>query len=304
MSDAAWPHVPVLLHEVVAALQPREGGVYVDCTLGAGGHTEALLNAASCRVIGLDRDADALSVARCRLQGVGARFVGVHAAFAKLDEVLDNMGVSVVDGVLADLGVSSLQLDTPGRGFSFRNAGPVDMRMDTSAGPTAADLVNHWDEAELVACIRTLGEERWAKRIAAAIVQGRPWHDTLALASAIEAAVPAVARGGRIHPATRTFQALRMTVNAELDQLERLLDAAVARLKPGGRLAIISFHSLEDRVVKQFLARESGKTLPRDPYGNPIGTPRLGHPGPSITPSPDDPNPRSRSARLRTAVRL
>ena len=301
----AWPHIPVLLDEVVAALAPRSGEVYVDCTLGMGGHTEALLQAAECTVIGVDRDVSALAIARSRLAPFGDRFVGVHGSFGDVAEILagrvDREGGDGVDGVLADLGVSSLQLDTPERGFSFRSAGPLDMRMDTSAGSGAADLLNHWDEGRLGECIATYGEERFARRIARLIVQGRPWSDTLTLAEAIAAAVPG-GRASRIHPATRTFQALRIAVNDELGELERLLPAAVDLLRPGGRLAIISFHSLEDRIVKRFFARESGRDAERDPYGNRLGTPRLSHLA-SATPGPDDPNPRARSARLRTAVR-
>jgi 16S rRNA (cytosine1402-N4)-methyltransferase len=299
-----WPHVPVLLRETVAALAPREGGVYVDCTVGAGGHSEAILQAADCRVIGLDRDQSALAIAHERLAPFAARFVGVHAPFANLENVLDNLGVDVVDGIMADIGVSSLQLDTPERGFSFRAAGPLDMRMDTSAGSPASELINHEEEAELARCIATFGEERHAKRIAGIIVRGRPWSDTATLAAAIAAGVPSGGSFARIHPATRTFQALRIRVNDELGQLERLLEVAVRRLAPGGVLAVITFHSLEDRIVKRFIARESGRDAERDPYGNPLGTPRFGRPGPSITAPPDDPNPRARSARLRTAVRL
>lgn len=301
-----WPHIPVLLSEVVTALAPKSGEVLVDCTLGMGGHSEALLQAADCTVIGVDRDVQALQIARERLAPFGDRFIPVHGAFGDLAEILsqqvDRLGSSGVDAVLADLGVSSLQLDTPGRGFSFRAAGPLDMRMDTSAGQAAADLLNHWDESQLATCIASQGEERHARRIARLIVQGRPWTDTLALADAIAAAVPG-GRSSRIHPATRTFQALRISVNDELGQLERLLPAATAHLRPGGRLAIISFHSLEDRIVKRFLAKESGRDAERDPYGNPLGTPRLSRLS-SVTSSPDDPNPRARSARLRTAVRL
>jgi 16S rRNA (cytosine1402-N4)-methyltransferase len=308
--SAAWPHIPVLRDEVVAALAPRDGEVFVDCTLGMGGHTEALLQAADCTVIGVDRDPAALQIAQSRLSAFGARFRPVHGSFGDLAEILaehgawgvDREGGSGVDGILADLGVSSLQLDTPGRGFSFRAAGPLDMRMDTSAGQRAADLLNHWDESQLGTCIASLGEERHARRVARLIVQGRPWSDTLVLAEAIAAAIPG-GRASRIHPATRTFQAIRIAVNDELGQLERLLPVAVEHLLPGGRLAIISFHSLEDRIVKRFCARESGRDAERDPYGNPVGTPRLARLA-SITPSPDDPNPRSRSARLRTAVRL
>lgn len=303
----AWPHQSVMLAECVAALQPADGEVYVDATLGMGGHSEALLQAAACRVIGLDRDADALAIARRRLAEHGDRFVGVQAAFGDLRDVLADLQVSGVHGILADVGVSSLQLDTAERGFSFRHAGPIDMRMDPTQPRSAAEIVDTWTQEDLSACIADYGEERHARRIARAIVRGRPFADTVALAEAIASAVPRPrgARGGspRIHPATRTFQALRIAVNDELGQLERLLDAAADVLLPGGRLAILSFHSLEDRIVKRFLARESGKDAPRDAYGHPLHPPRFSRPTRPLRPSPDDPNPRARSARLRVAVR-
>ena len=299
----AWPHVSVLLEESVAALAPADGELFVDCTLGMGGHTEAVLASADCRVIGLDRDDEALAIARSRLAPFGDRFIPVKGSFGEFAKLLDEQGVDGVDGVLADLGVSSLQLDTPGRGFSFRQAGPLDMRMDSSAGPTAGEVVNHWDVDALVRCLFEYGEERFARRVAAAIVHGRPWSDTVTLADAIARAIPKRTHG-RIHPATRTFQGIRIAVNDELGQLERLLPAAVERLRPGGRLAVISFHSLEDRIVKRFIARESGRGVPKDAYGSPLEPPRLSSRTRPILPSPDDPNPRARSARLRAAVRL
>jgi 16S rRNA (cytosine1402-N4)-methyltransferase len=297
-----WPHITVLRDETVAAIQPVAGETYVDLTLGMGGHAEALLSSADCRVIGIDRDEAALEIASRRLAGFGSRFLPLHGAFGNFASLLDRVGVSGVNGAVADLGVSSLQLDTPERGFSFRFAGPVDMRMDSSAGTPALDLVHSWDEGALASCIADYGEERFARRIAAAIVAGRPYADTLQLAEVISAAVPGGKRS-RIHPATRTFQALRIAVNDELGELERMLPAVVDRLLPGGRVGIITFHSLEDRIVKRFFARESGRDAPRDPYGNPLGQPRLAPPR-STTPSEDDPNPRARSARLRSAVRL
>jgi 16S rRNA (cytosine1402-N4)-methyltransferase len=293
----------VLLDEVVSFLDPKDGEVFVDGTLGAGGHTEALLERADCTVVGIDRDPTALRIAGGRLARFGARFVPVHGAFGDLAEHLAKLGMHGVNGVLADLGVSSLQIDTSSRGFSFRSAGPIDMRMDPSADSSAADLVGEADEDVLTRIIGEYGEERYAGRIARVIVQGRPWKDTKHLADAIAAVVPN-SGAQRIHPATRTFQAIRIHVNDELGQLERLLPAAVDALLPGGRLALISFHSLEDRRVKQFLARESGRGTPRDPYGNLLTKPRLSARPKPVLPSPDDPNPRARSARLRTAVRL
>lgn len=298
-----WPHITVLRDEAVTALAPQSGETMVDCTLGMGGHAEALLHAAPCKVIGIDRDAEALAIAKARLAPFGDRFMPLQGPFGNLANLLDSVGVDGVDGILADLGVSSLQLDTPGRGFSFRFSGPIDMRMDPSTGRSAADVVNQSTEESLTTCIFDYGEERHARRIASAIVQGRPWHDTASLAAAIAAAVPRSPDRGRIHPATRTFQAIRILVNDELGELERLLSSAIDRLKPGGRLAVISFHSLEDRIVKQRLARESGKGVARDPYGRPVTPARL-RVLPDLTPPSDDPNPRARSARLRIAVRL
>lgn len=302
MTDFA--HIPVMLDQVVHALAPADGEVFVDCTLGGGGHSQALLDAADCRVIGLDRDPAALRAASDRLDAYGDRFTPVRAAFSELPSVLSGLGVATVDGVLADLGVSSPQLDAPERGFSFRFAGPVDMRMDPQSELSASDVVNSFEEDEIARIVMRYGEERRARRVARRVVAGRPWSDTLALAEAVAQAVGKPRGGSRIHPATRTFQALRIFVNDELGELERLLPAALDHLSPGGRLAVISFHSLEDRIVKRFLAFESGRTSPRDPYGHPTLAPRLAPLPRSISPSPDDPNPRARSARLRSAVRL
>ncbi len=295
-------HVPVLLHEVVAALAPSEGEVLVDCTLGLGGHTEALLQAAPCRVIGLDRDPWALQQARRRLAPFADRFTAVHSPFARLGEVLDELGLDHVDGILADLGVSSPQLDERERGFSFQG-GPLDMRMDSTQELCADQVVNQWSEGELARLVRRFGEEPRAAAIARAIVKERPIRDNEHLARVVATAARADRRR-RVHPATRTFQAIRVAVNDELGQLRELLSSATSRLSPGGRLAIISFHSLEDRLVKKHLATESGRGTPRDPWGHPVGPVRLSSRPKAVQSSPDDPNPRSRSARLRTAVRL
>jgi 16S rRNA (cytosine1402-N4)-methyltransferase len=239
--------------------------VIVDCTLGGGGHAEALLDA-GCTVIGIDRDPHALAAA-ARL--AGPRFTAVRARFSELSDVLDRLGHGQVDGVLADLGVSSPQLDEAARGFSFREAGPIDMRMDPDAPVSAADLVNGWSEGDLADVIWRYGEEKRSRAVAKAIVAGRPWKDTRALAEAI---AKVVGRGaGRIHPATRTFQGIRIAVNDELGEVERMLPQAVARLAPGGRLAVI-------RTIRLREVRD-------------------------VAPAPDDPNPRARSARLRTATR-
>jgi 16S rRNA (cytosine1402-N4)-methyltransferase len=300
IAPPTFHHQPVLLAEVVEALRPRDGAVLVDCTVGGGGHSAALLRAANCRVIGIDRDPSALSAARASLAQFGDRATLVHARFSELGAVLDRLGLGSVDGILADLGVSSHQLDVAERGFSFRGAGPIDMRMDPTAPTSAADLVNTASEEDLARWIADYGEERHARRVAKRIVAGRPWSDTRALAEAI---AQVVGRAGAIHPATRTFQGLRIAVNDELGEVERLLPVAVERLAPGGRLAVISFHSLEDRIVKQYLQLQSGRTAPRDPYGNPTGPLRL-RLLPPVIPQESDPNPRARSARLRSAERL
>lgn len=257
-------HVPVLLQSVLHFLQPRPGGVYVDGTLGAGGHTEAILrqSAPSGRVIGIDRDPEALSIARARLAEFGNRLHLVHATFDQMEEILRALGCTNVDGVLLDLGVCSYQLDRPERGFSFRYDGPLDMRMDPTQGLTAAEVVNSLPEHALVKVLREWGEERYAGRIAKAIVRKRaktPIQTTRQLAEVVAEAVPPSYRYGRIHPATRTFQALRILVNQELTLLEKGLCTAVRALAPGGRIAVISYHSLEDRLTKRVFRGFSGQ---------------------------------------------
>jgi 16S rRNA (cytosine1402-N4)-methyltransferase len=242
-------HVPVLLSQVLGALEPQRGGLFVDCTLGLGGHTRALLEAGATRVIGLDRDRSALAVAATRLAAFKERAELVHADYRQLTAVLDARGVERVQGVLADLGVSSMQLDAEGRGFSFRRDEPLDMRMDQSTGPTAADMVNLTGEEELANAIYEFGEERYSRRISRALVASRPITTTGQLAAVVRRAVPT--KGWqRIDPATRTFQALRIWVNGELEGLDRFVTDAADRLEPGARLAVITFHSLEDRIVK------------------------------------------------------
>ncbi len=298
MNDAARPHhEPVLAAEVLEQLRPERGGVFVDCTVGLGGHAEALLAAGASRLIGLDRDADALTIARERLARWADRLELVHADYRSLQQVLDGRKIAAVDGTLADLGISSMQLEAPGRGFSFQRDEPLDMRMDRSGGDTAGDLVARATERELADAIYGFGEERFSRRIARAIVTARseaPIDTTLRLASIVRRVVPR--RGSRIDPATRTFQALRIWVNRELDGLDRFLQDAVRRLHAGGRLAIITFHSLEDRIVKHTLrALGQGpgallKVLTKKP----------------IVPGEDEVrrNPRARSAKLRAAERL
>ena len=290
-------HLPVLAGPAIQYLQPERGGVFVDCTVGLGGHTSALLAAGATRIIGLDRDLDALDRARETLAPWLERVDLVHADFRSLDAVLDRLGVQVVDGALADLGVSSLQFDAAGRGFSFQRDEPLDMRMDRSGGETAADLVATSGERELADAIFQYGEERYSRRVARAIVDARrrsPIDTTGQLAAIVRRAIP---RRGfmRIDPATRTFQAIRIWVNRELEGLDRFLETTARRLRFGARLVVIAFHSLEDRIVKHtFRALERSavaplKVLTRKP----------------VVPSDEEVarNPRARSAKLRAAER-
>jgi 16S rRNA (cytosine1402-N4)-methyltransferase len=292
----ALAHEPVLVAETLALLDPSRGGLFVDCTVGLGGHSRALLEAGAERVIGLDRDPDALRIAGETLAAFGNRVELVHADYRDLDRVLGERGIDRVAGALADLGVSSMQLESEGRGFSFRRDEPLDMRMDRTSGPTAAELVNEAEEKELADVIFRFGEERFSRRIARAIVTQRvsaPIDTTGQLAVVVRRAVPT--RGyQRIDPATRTFQALRIWVNRELDGLDRFLEATTRRLREGARLAVISFHSLEDRIVKHvFRALErAGETLR-------ILTKRPVVPGEEEVAR----NPRARSAKLRAIER-
>ena len=299
-------HMPVLLNEVLDALAPKDGGIYVDGTFGLGGYTRALLESADCRVIGIDRDPDSVA----RGADLAARFPGRltlrQARFGDMADIARADGIDKVDGVALDLGVSSPQVDDAERGFSFRFDGPLDMRME-KAGRSAADLVNTLTESDLADIIADLGEERHARRVARAIVASRPFATTGALAAVVRRAVPRSADG--IDPATRTFQALRLAVNDELGELDRGLVAAESLLAPGGRLAAVSFHSLEDRRVKLFLLDRSGAG-PRPSRHLPAAgkeaepTFRLLSRKP-VTPSPAEieSNARARSARLRAAER-
>ncbi len=308
------PHTPVLLREAVAALGCRPGGLWVDGTLGAGGHAEAILRATAPdgRLIGCDRDAEALEIARARLAPFAERALLRHADFRRLPAILDECGAELVDGLLLDLGVSSLQLGDARRGFSFREDGPLDMRMDRSVTTTAADLVNGLPQAEIASILARYGEEPRAGRIAAAIVRERrraPIATTRRLAEIVAAAAPGARGRGRIHPATRTFQALRIAVNDELAGLDRLLEEAARRLRPGGRIAVIAFHSLEDRVVKRAFRDLAQRCVcPRDLPVCACGRPGLVRPVTrrAVRPGPEEVgrNPRSRSARLRVAERL
>jgi len=288
-------HHPVMVAEVVEHLAPSRGGVFVDCTVGLGGHTRALIEAGATRVIGLDRDLEALDHARHALQDLGDRVELVHCDYRKFEDALTARGVGLVDGMLADLGVSSLQLDAPGRGFSFRRDEPLDMRMDTSSGPTAADLLARVDEQALAELIGRLGEERHARRVARAIVEARTSRRIESTGHLADIVRRAVRRKGysRIDPATRTFQAIRIWVNRELEDLDGFVTRAINRLVPGGRLVMLAFHSLEDRVVKHTLrALQAAGTVV-------IRTKR------PLVPSDREIawNPRARSAKLRAAER-
>ncbi len=291
-------HIPVMTAEVLQHLRPEQGGLFVDCTVGLGGHSRALLEAGASRVIGLDRDLDALERARDTLASWGDRVELVHADYRAIDEVLDSRQITHVDGTLADLGVSSMQFDAPGRGFSFQRDEPLDMRMDRTGGDTAADLVAHSTERDLADAIFHYGEERFSRRIARALVAARreaPVDTTGRLATIVRRAIPH--RGGhvRIDPATKTFQALRIWVNRELDGLDRFVETAARRLRAGARLVVITFHSLEDRIVKHTLRalhQRDGlvQVLTKKP----------------MVPTDEevDRNPRARSAKLRAAERM
>jgi 16S rRNA (cytosine1402-N4)-methyltransferase len=308
------PHRPVLLTETVALLAPERGGLFVDATLGAGGHSEALLEASpDVRVFGLDRDRDALRFAQERLARFGGRFRAFHTDFRRIRAVVEGEGEKDLSGVLADLGVSSLQFDRPERGFSFRHDAPLDMRMDAEGDEeTAAELLTRLDEEEIARVIYEYGEERRSRRIARWIVErrerGEPVETTKQLADLVARAV-GHKRGDKIHPATRTFQALRIAVNGELEGLGEFVETAVDLLKPSGRLAVISFHSLEDRVMKRTLQRLSGKCecdprLPVCACGARREVEVLTRRPVTPTGEEAEENPRARSAKLRACQKL
>lgn len=304
----AGPHIPVLYQDIIHALQPRSGGSYVDCTLGAGGHAQGILEASQPdgKLLGLDLDPQAIAIAEKRLASFGERVRIERASYVELSRVLESIGWKGVNGIVFDLGVSSMQFDTPERGFSFQQEAPLDMRFGPDSPISAAELVNQMSEAELAEIIFRYGEDRNARRIARAIVRARPLETTRQLA-----AVVAGAGGARdhLHPATRTFQALRIAVNEELISIETALPQAVQALNKGGRLAVISFHSLEDRIVKDYINQESTDCLcpPRQPQCT------CGHKASlkKITRKPIVPaeteiteNPRARSAKLRIAEKI
>ena len=283
-----------MVAEALEHLEPSRGGLFIDCTVGLGGHARALLEGGASRLIGLDRDPAAVDAARSALSGFGDRVDVVHADYRRLNAVLDERGVTNVDGVLADLGVSSMQLDAPGRGFSFRQDAPLDMRMDSTAGPTAAEAIREVDERTLADVIYEFGEERHSRRVARAIVAARaraPIETTGRLADIVRRAIP---RKGysRIDPATRTFQAIRIWVNRELEGLDAFLGDAARRLAVDGRIVVITFHSLEDRIAKHTL-----RELQNEDFGLRIRTKRPVVPGEAEI----ERNPRARSAKLRAA---
>lgn len=269
MREKHLVHESVLLKEVIHWLRPQTGGTFIDCTLGAGGHAEALLTASPLtKVLGLDRDPQAIEIARNRLARFGERFKVAHADFKDIASVVADLNLTDIRGALADLGVSSMQLDEAERGFSFSASAPLDMRMDRSRGETAADLINRLGEKELADLIFEYGEERASRRVARAIIRERensPIATTTQLAAVVVRALRIRGRW-RIHPATRVFQALRIAVNDELTALEEFIPAAISTLESNGRLAIISFHSLEDRIVKRSFQRESGRCICQSPH--------------------------------------
>jgi 16S rRNA (cytosine1402-N4)-methyltransferase len=308
MSDFSTHH-PVLYNEIIHALQPRKSGFYVDCTVGVGGHARGILDASNPEgcLLGMDVDPQALVIARKNLAPFGKRVILIQASYTTLHEQLLQLGWGLVDGILLDLGVSSIQLDNPERGFSFRMEGPLDMRFDPNNPINAFDLVNELPEADLAKILHEYGEERQSRQIARAIRKARPVHNTIELEKIIIDA--SRYSQGRIHPATRTFQALRIAVNQELDALRSVLPQAVGFLKPGGRLAVISFHSLEDRIVKQFFRRESRDCVcpPQIPVCNCDHQAVLKEINRRpIRPSESEieVNPRSRSARLRIVEKI
>jgi 16S rRNA (cytosine1402-N4)-methyltransferase len=304
-------HVPVLLSQIIDALEPRENGIYIDGTFGAGGYTRALLESADCTVLAIDKDPDAISEGRDIKNEFADRLKLMQGAFSDMEDIALANGIERADGITFDLGVSSMQLDEAPRGFSFQSDGPLDMRMSQS-GPSAADVVNSLDESDLAQVIRVLGEERRARAIARAIVAARETsaiERTSELADLVEG-VLGRRREDKKHPATRTFQALRLYVNGEMDELVRGLFAAERLLGEGGRLVVVTFHSLEDRIVKRFLASRSGKTA-RPSRHAPVSAQderapsfRLLH-RKAVSPGSDEVrrNPRARSARMRLGER-
>lgn len=308
-------HVPVLLDRVVALLAPaldHPGAVLVDATLGLGGHTEAVLTRCElARVIGIDRDTAALELARTRLAPFGDRFTGVHAVYDELPEVLDELGLESVDAVLFDLGVSSMQLDLRERGFAYAEDAPLDMRMDATSGPTAADVLNTYSAQELTRVLRDYGEEKFARKIASAVVRQResqPFTTSAGLVELLYAEIPAPARRTGGHPAKRTFQALRMEVNDELAVLRRAIPAAIDAIAVGGRVVVESYHSLEDRLVKQAFTAATRSDVPLDlpfvPEGSEPALRLVTRGAEKADAGEIEQNPRAASVRLRAIERV
>ncbi len=303
-------HTPVLLPQVLTALAPKDGGLYIDCTFGAGGYTRAILDAANCRVLALDRDPDAVASGRSFIQEFGDRIALVESRFAELADVAEAQGFSPADGVVFDLGVSSMQLDEAGRGFSFMRDGPLDMRM-SSTGVSAADVVNTFEQDAIADILYQFGEERRSRAIARTIVAARaekPLERTSELAALCVRVLGQ--KPGDKHAATRTFQALRLYVNDELDEVSNGLAAAESVLRPGGRLAVVTFHSLEDRIAKQFLNDRAGRVAAPSRHA-PAAAEQAAPTFRLITRKPVEPtdeevaaNPRARSAKLRAAIKL
>ena len=308
--DSRFAHRPVMVAEVLEHLSSAPPGALLDATVGGGGHAGAILGARpDFLLVGLDRDPAAVEAAGAVLAGLGA--VIRHAPFIGLGDVLDSLGISRLSGCLFDLGVSSPQLDNPERGFSYRNEGPLDMRMDRAQQLSAHEIVNRWSTGELARIIRLHGDERFAGRVAAAIAAARPVATTTALADIVREAIPAPARRRGGHPAKRTFQAIRIAVNGELEQIEPALEAAIDRMSPGGRGAVISYHSGEDRIVKQVLRRRAGlsdearfRGLPRPLSQSPPAIELVPRGSRRPSPAEADGNPRASSARMRAFCRL
>ena len=304
----ATPHKPVLYQEIIHALQPKSPGRYIDGTIGAGGHARGILEACmpEGHLLGLDLDSQALALARETLAPYGERVILVQASYLSLLAMMQHLGWDAVNGIVIDLGVSSMQLDTPERGFSFQSDAPLDMRFNRDVGLTAAQLINTTPEADLANILFQYGEEPRARKIAKMILQAQPVTTTSQLAEIVKKAYPGYSR---VHPATRTFQAIRIAVNDELSVLEEALPRAIQALRPGGRLAVISFHSLEDRIVKDFFRRDS-KDCINPPYEKIYEVERSATlkeiTRKPITPSADEieTNARARSAKLRVAEKL
>ena len=305
---AQAPHLPVLYKTIITALQPKNFGRYIDGTLGAAGHATGILTEAAPQgeLLGLDLDPQALAIAREKLAPFGERAHIVQASYTTMKEAAASLGWDAVDGIVLDFGVSSMQLDTPERGFSFLTDGPLDMRFSPNAGISAGEMVNTFAEEDLADIIFRYGEDRSARRIARSIVGNRPFESTKQLADLI---LKSVGRPERIHPATRTFQALRIAVNGELDSIEAVLPQAIGLLKPGGRLAVISFHSLEDRLVKEYFRHESVDCIcpPRQPIctcGHKASLRELKRKPIEADEAEKQANSRARSAKLRIAEKL